>query len=271
MHGPELQRIETGRGTLELSIFEDGVPPRFRLTGAAADFIRVETVRGGGVRQAFAMAKRGTYWESLDEIREPHGLAVTIAVDHGGHAHSHTTAFAEQEQGHGAHGHDHGDGHSHGTDPSDDTLYAPMRGDVAVLVRHVHTHRHDNGSPHVHLHDHDGTDAHEISPDTDQASPLNRHQHKTSSRTALMPILASSPMVEGIPAFFAAGKYGVGVILVMAVVFAISTVATYVLLCVSSAAGLQRVRLGSFEQYGEVLSGAFIALVGLAFWVWPVL
>jgi hypothetical protein len=30
--------------------------------------------------------------------------------------------------------------------------------------------------------------------------------------------------------------------------------------------GLQRVRLGAFEQYGEVLSGTFIALVGLVFW-----
>jgi hypothetical protein len=86
-----------------------------------------------------------------------------------------------------------------------------------------------------------------------------------------MLILGSSPMVEGIPAFFAAGKYGGGVILLMALVFAISTIATYVFLCVASAFGLQRVSLGSFERYGEVLSGAFIALVGVAFWIWPVL
>jgi hypothetical protein len=52
----------------------------------------------------------------------------------------------------------------------------------------------------------------------------------------------------------------------MAVVFAISTIATYVLLCVYSTAGLERMRLGAFERYGEALSGAFIALVGLAFW-----
>jgi hypothetical protein len=76
-------------------------------------------------------------------------------------------------------------------------------------------------------------------------------------------------VVEGIPAFFAAGKYGIGLIVVMAVVFAISTIATYVLFCIYSTAGLQRVRLGAFERYGEVLSGAFIALVGLAFWIWP--
>ena len=100
---------------------------------------------------------------------------------------------------------------------------------------------------------------------------MHVHQHKTSSRTALLLILGSSPMVEGIPAFFAAGKYGVATILLMAVVFAISTIAIYVLLCVYSAAGLQRVRLGAFERYGEVLSGAFIALVGVAFWIWPVL
>jgi hypothetical protein len=77
-------------------------------------------------------------------------------------------------------------------------------------------------------------------------------------------------MVEGIPAFFAAGKYGIGLIAVMAVVFAVSTIATYLLLVVYSTAGLQRVRLGAFERYGEVISGAFIALVGVAFWLWPV-
>ena len=78
-------------------------------------------------------------------------------------------------------------------------------------------------------------------------------------------------MVEGLPAFFAAGKYGPALIAVMAVVFAVSTIATYVGLCVSSVAGLQEVKLGSLERYGEVLSGAFIAIVGLVFLVFPVL
>ena len=78
-------------------------------------------------------------------------------------------------------------------------------------------------------------------------------------------------MVEGIPAFFAAGKYGPGLIAAMAVAFGISTIATYVTLCVYSATGLQRVKLGSFEKYGEIISGAFIALVGLMFLFVPVL
>jgi hypothetical protein len=94
---------------------------------------------------------------------------------------------------------------------------------------------------------------------------------KTKNRTALLLILGSSPMVEGIPAFFAASKYGVGLIILMSLVFGATTIATYVVLCVYSTAALRRVSLGPFERYGEVLSGAFIALIGLVFWIWPVL
>ncbi len=74
-------------------------------------------------------------------------------------------------------------------------------------------------------------------------------------------------MVEGIPAFFAASKYGIGLISVMTLVFAVSTIMTYVLFCVYSTAGLRRVRLGAFERYGEVLSGTVIVLVGVTFWI----
>ena len=94
---------------------------------------------------------------------------------------------------------------------------------------------------------------------------------KRSTRTALLLILGSSPMVEGIPAFFAAAKYGAGLLAIMAAVFAASTIATYAVLCVSSAAGLQRLRFGRLETYGEVLSGAFIAVVGIVFLAFPLM
>ena len=168
--------------------------------------------------------------------------------------------------------HDHGDDHIHDDDfdPKDDPLYAPTRGGAAVLARHRHAHRHGGGAVHVHWHEHDEGTSHAVTPELDSAPPQHAHNHKTTARTALLLILGSSPMVEGIPAFFAAGKYGVGVISAMALVFALSTIVTYVVLCVYSTAGLQRVNLGAFERYGEVLSGAFIALVGVAFWLWPV-
>jgi hypothetical protein len=108
----------------------------------------------------------------------------------------------------------------------------------------------------AHAHEHDHGHAH------DHAAPAG-------SRTALLLILGSSPMVEGLPAFFAAGKYGAGLIAAMAGVFAVATIATYVLLCLSSTASLQRVKLGPIERYGEVLSGALIMLVGCAFAIWP--
>src|SRR5579863_8009393 len=98
-------------------------------------------------------------------------------------------------------------------------------------------------------------------------SAQERREDTTGSRTALLLILGSSPMVEGIPAFFAASRFGVGLIVAMATAFGLSTIAVYVLLCVYSTQGLQRVSFGAVERYGEVLSGAFIAFVGLIFWI----
>ena len=193
------------------------------------------------------------------------------------HGHSHGGLSGEDHGAHDRTKHDH-DSHDHDShdlaehdhdrdDAAEDPLYAPLHGDVAVLTRHAHAHRH-GGAVHVHWHDHEADTLHEMTPETATAPPPHVHKHKTSARTALLLILGSSPMVEGIPVFFAASRYGVALIALMAAVFAASTIATYVLLCVISAAGLQRVKLGPLERYGEVLSGAFIALVGVVFWLW---
>jgi ABC-type nickel/cobalt efflux system permease component RcnA len=100
----------------------------------------------------------------------------------------------------------------------------------------------------------------------------HRHTHDTKpgSRMALLLILGSSPMIEGIPAFFAAGQYGLWLLVIMALVFAAATIATYIILSVYSAKGLEQVRFGRFERYGEIVSGVLIAIVGVVFWFWPV-
>lgn len=67
---------------------------------------------------------------------------------------------------------------------------------------------------------------------------------------ALLLILGSSPMVEGIPLFFAAAGRGVVLLGVVAAMVAAATIATYLLLCVLAAAGLGRLRLGAIERYG---------------------
>lgn len=158
---------------------------------------------------------------------------------------------------HGANGH-HDRQHRHDHEHADD-------------VRHAHWHRHADRAPHVHIHAHPAAAGHPITAAMALDPPFHDHSHRATGRGALLVILGSSPMIEGIPAFFAASRLGVGTILLMSVLFAASTVATYVGLCVYSAAGLRRASLGPLERYGEILSGAVIVLIGVAFWRWPVL
>jgi len=258
-HGPELARITADHDLLELSIFETGQPPHFRLSGHSGDRVWLETRRDDGAAQRFEFKNHGDFWQSLDEIPEPHAFAVTVSVAHGEHVHSYETAFADRDHDHGAPGH-----------ASDDRLYVPSPAGTTVLAKHAHAHRHGR-SVHVHLHDHGPDTWHRDGSGEPIEPPEHDHKHRRSFRTTLLLILGSSPMVEGIPAFFAAGKYGAGLLTAMALVFAIATIATYIALCITSVAGLQRMSLGPLERYGEVLSGTFIALVGVTFLIFPVL
>ncbi len=142
-------------------------------------------------------------------------------------------------------------------------------GEESALLGHTHFHRHESNLSHTHWHGHSPMDFHDLSDDFHVSPPLHQHEHSTSGRVSLLLVLGSSPMVEGIPAFFAAAKYGAGLIVLMSTVFALSTIGTYVALCVVSTAGLQRVSLGPLERYGEVFSGVFIAVLGIVFLVLP--
>jgi cation diffusion facilitator family transporter len=104
----QLHSLQTGAGLLTLEIFEAGMPARFRLSFAAAtpaaQDVTIETVRPGGMRQMFAMAARGGYLESIDEIPEPHAFTARVflgrgadvyAVDFQEHEHAHGTAHRD--------------------------------------------------------------------------------------------------------------------------------------------------------------------------------
>jgi ABC-type nickel/cobalt efflux system permease component RcnA len=125
-------------------------------------------------------------------------------------------------------------------------LWIALQGWLELAAERTHHHAHEHGAAHHHHHDHRG-----------------------GQRTALLLILGSSPMIEGLPAFFAASTFGIGTIVVMSLVFAASTIVTYVILCAASVAGLSRVNLGPLERYAEVLSGLIVAAVGVVFWIWP--
>ena len=256
IHGCEPIQLASEHDSLELSIFESGQPPRFRLSGHSGDRVWLETVRAGGERRRFECANRGAYWESLEVVPEPHTFAVTVHTAHGDHEHSYETAFAV-------------DSHAHGERVErNDELYVPTSSGAPVLTRHVHAHRHGRSAVHTHLHDHGPDTWHSASEVDESDPPQHEHAHKRPLRTTLLLILGSSPMVEGIPAFFAAAKFGIGLIAVMAVVFALSTIATYVVVSVTSLAGLERASFGPLERYGEVISGGFILAVGIASLFW---
>jgi cation diffusion facilitator family transporter len=99
----EQHEIATAGGRVALEVFEDGVPPRFRLravTGAALDAqaSSIETLRPDGTRQLFAMADRGGFLESQYEIPEPHAFTATVRI--GGL--DYPVAFEEHEHAHGS-------------------------------------------------------------------------------------------------------------------------------------------------------------------------
>ncbi|ONT46133.1 cation transporter, partial [Burkholderia cenocepacia] len=95
-------RIFTPSGVFEVSVFEDGVPPVFRITPAtedsrlAADGVSVTTVRPDGARQAFTFVDRGGYLESTDQIPEPHEFKAVVRLSDG----LHELAFEEHEHDH---------------------------------------------------------------------------------------------------------------------------------------------------------------------------
>ena len=106
--------INTNHGIVNLSVFETGVPPVFRLAfsehGKAfqpePSSVIIETVRPDGARQTFAFVTKEGFLESTSDIPEPHEFDLTLTLSHDGHAHSYPAQFREHDHGHT---HDHAD------------------------------------------------------------------------------------------------------------------------------------------------------------------
>lgn len=123
------QIVDTGDGMVELSVFEDGVPPEFRLSFydanlrsvavPAAGAVSVRTVRPDGAAHMFTFAPGGDCLVSTEAIPEPHEFEAVLSLPHGNHTHDHVLAFNEphghQHQPHD-HDHDHDHRHDHGHD-----------------------------------------------------------------------------------------------------------------------------------------------------------
>lgn len=99
-HDGDVRHIPTQGGELTLEIFEDGVPPRWRVrteTDAlpSTAVLTVETLRPDGKRQTFSLLASGDYLESREEIPEPHAFKAVLRLQHDDQIEIHETLFEE--------------------------------------------------------------------------------------------------------------------------------------------------------------------------------
>uniref|UniRef100_B0SYI0 Nickel/cobalt efflux system n=1 Tax=Caulobacter sp. (strain K31) TaxID=366602 RepID=B0SYI0_CAUSK len=112
----ETRVIDSGHGVVELSIFEEGQAPTFRLAARSghlprASEVTVTTTRDDGASQVFRFVARegltkGGFLESTTDIPEPHAFAARLTISHGHHSHDFDVDYSE-------------DGHHHGHDGLD--------------------------------------------------------------------------------------------------------------------------------------------------------
>ena len=108
-HHDDTKRIDTGHGVVRLEVFEDGVPPHFRLSRESghghtwtADQVRIETERPDGSRQTFSFVQHDGFVESEQEIPEPHEFVARLRLGHEHHSHDYDVEFVEHNHHHHA-------------------------------------------------------------------------------------------------------------------------------------------------------------------------
>jgi nickel/cobalt exporter len=117
----DTKRIDIGRGTVEISVFETGVPPVFRLAFSEHGktylpepaSVSIETLRIGSGSQKFAFVAKEGFLESTTDIPEPHEFDLTLTLTRDGQTYRYPAQFREHDHGHDHHHHDHDHDHSH--------------------------------------------------------------------------------------------------------------------------------------------------------------
>jgi len=227
------------------------------------------------------------------------GYAAYYLYQHriGSHGHSHGLPFINKWLGIDSHayalpGHDHAHDHPHDhhahshTDPEDHrkglkigkvSLYLHNM-DLHIRVEHAdHSHNYDTTKEKNHLHEHaHGTTAHRHEHLHHEcgkhAQSHEDHEHgkpKTDLRDkragwGLVAILGLTPCIALLPLTFAAVKYGTTAIILVNINFALATIGTIVLFTWLGVMGLSWIKLEFFDEYGDIIAGLIIGLVGVA-------
>lgn len=106
-HEVDAKRIDTGHGIVRMEIFENGMPPRFRLYeenahrhSGSPQAVSVEIERPDGNRQQFTFVQRDGFLESIEEIPEPHEFVARLHLGHDGHTHDYDVEYTEHGHAH---------------------------------------------------------------------------------------------------------------------------------------------------------------------------
>jgi nickel/cobalt transporter (NicO) family protein len=101
-HHDEAKHVTARDGVFKLEVFEDGVPPRWRLSRVkgvlpSSQNVGVETIRPDGSPQMFTFVGRDDILESVEEIPEPHAFAARLHISGTAGAEIHEVAFEEHD------------------------------------------------------------------------------------------------------------------------------------------------------------------------------
>ncbi len=104
-HADDATRVTARDGVFRLEVFEDGVPPRWRLSRIKGvlpppQHVTLETVRPDGDRTAFAFARAGAFLESTEAIPEPHAFTARLKLVGSAGPEIHAVAFADHDHDH---------------------------------------------------------------------------------------------------------------------------------------------------------------------------
>ena len=109
-HHDEEKTLTHPDGVMTLSIFEESVPPRFRVVGPDnLSLVSLRTIRPDGSEQDFPLHKRILYWESNEAIPEPHEFKVEARLHGPSGERMISTEFSEHTH---ANGEEHEDAHA---------------------------------------------------------------------------------------------------------------------------------------------------------------
>ncbi len=113
-HHAETKHVDTKNGQWHLSIFEEKVPPRFRVETSGTAWeepVTLRTIRPGGEVESYTFSRKGKLWESIQEIPEPHEFEVEVEFRSASGPEKANASFSEEDHHHD-NGEDHEDEHA---------------------------------------------------------------------------------------------------------------------------------------------------------------